>query len=319
MRWLLVMGVPLGFHPRGSRCPHRRGPAGCGAAQGRLAHKLFHDLFANYSSALRPAEDTERALNVTLQVTLSQIIDMVSAEPPLKHTQAPPAAPDCLGPSKSAPIPLNTSSHPPPNASALPQQPRCPQDPGNQFRAPLETSTGPSNPSKSAQVPPQTTSRPSASTQTSQHQFRPHKTSPVPHKTIHSSEHQSRSASTSAPRPQNQLGCPLNIPNLSNPSQMSLKRPQTLHISSDLPKPAQHPPSQLRPLKTNSHPPKPAQNPEKPPRFHPKLLQTGSDPLRPAQTHNPQHHPLETLWPRWAHPMEPRCRRGCCPPCAPAG
>ncbi|XP_052555294.1 neuronal acetylcholine receptor subunit alpha-10 [Tympanuchus pallidicinctus] len=49
---------------------------GCGAAQGRLAHKLFHDLFANYSSALRPAEDTERALNVTLQVTLSQIIDM---------------------------------------------------------------------------------------------------------------------------------------------------------------------------------------------------------------------------------------------------
>ncbi|XP_065601839.1 neuronal acetylcholine receptor subunit alpha-10 [Cyrtonyx montezumae] len=49
---------------------------GCGAAQGRLAHKLLHDLFANYSSALRPAEDTERALNVTLQVTLSQIIDM---------------------------------------------------------------------------------------------------------------------------------------------------------------------------------------------------------------------------------------------------
>ncbi|KAI6079957.1 Neuronal acetylcholine receptor subunit alpha-10 isoform X1 [Aix galericulata] len=52
------------------------GPAGCGGAQGRLAHKLLHDLFANYSSALRPAEDTDRALNVTLQVTLSQIIDM---------------------------------------------------------------------------------------------------------------------------------------------------------------------------------------------------------------------------------------------------
>uniref|UniRef100_A0A8B9SMG6 Neurotransmitter-gated ion-channel ligand-binding domain-containing protein n=1 Tax=Anas platyrhynchos TaxID=8839 RepID=A0A8B9SMG6_ANAPL len=49
---------------------------GCGGAQGRLAHKLLHDLFANYSSALRPAEDTDRALNVTLQVTLSQIIDM---------------------------------------------------------------------------------------------------------------------------------------------------------------------------------------------------------------------------------------------------
>uniref|UniRef100_A0A8C3U5R1 Neuronal acetylcholine receptor subunit alpha-10 n=1 Tax=Catharus ustulatus TaxID=91951 RepID=A0A8C3U5R1_CATUS len=45
-------------------------------AQGRFAYKLLHDLFANYSSALRPVEDTDRALNVTLQVTLSQIIDM---------------------------------------------------------------------------------------------------------------------------------------------------------------------------------------------------------------------------------------------------
>ncbi|XP_066196339.1 neuronal acetylcholine receptor subunit alpha-10 [Sylvia atricapilla] len=49
---------------------------GCRGAQGRLAYKLLHDLFANYSSALRPVEDTDRALNVTLQVTLSQIIDM---------------------------------------------------------------------------------------------------------------------------------------------------------------------------------------------------------------------------------------------------
>ncbi|NXA43426.1 ACH10 protein, partial [Eudromia elegans] len=49
---------------------------GCRAAQGRLAYKLLHDLFDNYSSALRPVEDTERALNVTLQITLSQIIDM---------------------------------------------------------------------------------------------------------------------------------------------------------------------------------------------------------------------------------------------------
>ncbi|NXC48598.1 ACH10 protein, partial [Penelope pileata] len=49
---------------------------GCRGAQGRLARALLRDLFANYSSALRPAEDTERALNVTLQVTLSQIIDM---------------------------------------------------------------------------------------------------------------------------------------------------------------------------------------------------------------------------------------------------
>ncbi|KAM6140429.1 LOW QUALITY PROTEIN: neuronal acetylcholine receptor subunit alpha-10 [Pterocles gutturalis] len=52
------------------------GPAGCGGAPGRVAYKLLHDLFANYSSALRPVEDTDRALNVTLQVTLSQIIDM---------------------------------------------------------------------------------------------------------------------------------------------------------------------------------------------------------------------------------------------------
>ncbi|KAF1547943.1 Neuronal acetylcholine receptor subunit alpha-10, partial [Eudyptes schlegeli] len=51
-------------------------PAGCRGAQGRFAYKLLHDLFANYSSALRPVEDTDRALNVTLQVTLSQIIDM---------------------------------------------------------------------------------------------------------------------------------------------------------------------------------------------------------------------------------------------------
>ncbi|NXD87634.1 ACH10 protein, partial [Halcyon senegalensis] len=49
---------------------------GCQGAQGRFAYKLLHDLFTNYSSALRPTEDTDRALNVTLQVTLSQIIDM---------------------------------------------------------------------------------------------------------------------------------------------------------------------------------------------------------------------------------------------------
>ncbi|XP_077200267.1 neuronal acetylcholine receptor subunit alpha-10 [Paroedura picta] len=49
---------------------------GCSGAQGRFAHQLLKDLFANYSSALRPVEDTDRALNVTLQVTLSQIIDM---------------------------------------------------------------------------------------------------------------------------------------------------------------------------------------------------------------------------------------------------
>ncbi|XP_068787361.1 neuronal acetylcholine receptor subunit alpha-10 isoform X2 [Struthio camelus] len=49
---------------------------GCRGAQGKFAYKLLRHLFANYSSALRPVEDTDRALNVTLQVTLSQIIDM---------------------------------------------------------------------------------------------------------------------------------------------------------------------------------------------------------------------------------------------------
>lgn len=49
------------------------------AAEGRYAQKLLNDLMENYSSALRPVEDTDRALNVTLQITLSQIKDMVSA------------------------------------------------------------------------------------------------------------------------------------------------------------------------------------------------------------------------------------------------
>ncbi|XP_005380514.1 PREDICTED: neuronal acetylcholine receptor subunit alpha-10 [Chinchilla lanigera] len=51
-------------------------PAECFGAEGRLAHKLFRDLFANYTSALRPVADTDQTLNVTLEVTLSQIIDM---------------------------------------------------------------------------------------------------------------------------------------------------------------------------------------------------------------------------------------------------
>ncbi|KAG8453126.1 hypothetical protein GDO86_004809 [Hymenochirus boettgeri] len=36
----------------------------------------MNDLFANYTNALRPVEDMDKAMNVTLQVTLSQIIDM---------------------------------------------------------------------------------------------------------------------------------------------------------------------------------------------------------------------------------------------------
>uniref|UniRef100_A0A673GVS4 Neuronal acetylcholine receptor subunit alpha-9-like n=1 Tax=Sinocyclocheilus rhinocerous TaxID=307959 RepID=A0A673GVS4_9TELE len=46
------------------------------SAQGRFAQKLLNDLMENYSNALRPVEDTDEALNVTLQITLSQIKDM---------------------------------------------------------------------------------------------------------------------------------------------------------------------------------------------------------------------------------------------------
>ncbi|XP_033954906.1 neuronal acetylcholine receptor subunit alpha-10 [Pseudochaenichthys georgianus] len=48
----------------------------CLAAHGRYAQKLMTDLFSNYTSALRPVEDTDHIINVTLQITLSQIIDM---------------------------------------------------------------------------------------------------------------------------------------------------------------------------------------------------------------------------------------------------
>ncbi|AWO99643.1 putative neuronal acetylcholine receptor subunit alpha-10-like [Scophthalmus maximus] len=48
----------------------------CLAAHGRFAQKLMTDLFSNYTNALRPVEDTDHIINVTLQITLSQIIDM---------------------------------------------------------------------------------------------------------------------------------------------------------------------------------------------------------------------------------------------------
>ncbi|XP_054459514.1 neuronal acetylcholine receptor subunit alpha-10a [Anoplopoma fimbria] len=48
----------------------------CWCAHGKYAQKLLNDLFTDYTSALRPVEDTNNILNVTLQVTLSQIIDM---------------------------------------------------------------------------------------------------------------------------------------------------------------------------------------------------------------------------------------------------
>ncbi|KAJ8262416.1 hypothetical protein GJAV_G00166220 [Gymnothorax javanicus] len=46
------------------------------SARGEYARKLLNDLMENYSNALRPVEDTDKALNVTLQITLSQIKDM---------------------------------------------------------------------------------------------------------------------------------------------------------------------------------------------------------------------------------------------------
>ncbi|KAI9519100.1 Neuronal acetylcholine receptor subunit alpha-9-I [Dissostichus eleginoides] len=45
-------------------------------AQGQYARKLLTDLMEDYSNALRPVEDTDAALNVSLQITLSQIKDM---------------------------------------------------------------------------------------------------------------------------------------------------------------------------------------------------------------------------------------------------
>ncbi|KAJ0050171.1 hypothetical protein NL108_014038 [Boleophthalmus pectinirostris] len=50
------------------------------SAQGQYAQKLLNDLMENYTSALRPVEDTDSALNVTLLITLSQIKDMVRDE-----------------------------------------------------------------------------------------------------------------------------------------------------------------------------------------------------------------------------------------------
>ncbi|XP_057699987.1 neuronal acetylcholine receptor subunit alpha-9-I [Corythoichthys intestinalis] len=45
-------------------------------AQGHYARKLLNDLMEDYSNALRPVGDTDKALNVSLQITLSQIKDM---------------------------------------------------------------------------------------------------------------------------------------------------------------------------------------------------------------------------------------------------
>ncbi|XP_029460975.1 neuronal acetylcholine receptor subunit alpha-9 [Rhinatrema bivittatum] len=49
---------------------------GVKSAHGKYAQILFKELFEDYLNALRPVEDTDKALNVTLQITLSQIKDM---------------------------------------------------------------------------------------------------------------------------------------------------------------------------------------------------------------------------------------------------
>ncbi|XP_078075280.1 neuronal acetylcholine receptor subunit alpha-9 [Mustelus asterias] len=49
---------------------------GTESADGRYAQMLFKNLFEDYTDALRPVEDTDLALNVTLKITLSQIKDM---------------------------------------------------------------------------------------------------------------------------------------------------------------------------------------------------------------------------------------------------
>ena len=51
------------------------------------------DLFSNYTNALRPVEDTDHIINVTLQITLSQIIDMVTTSRPPLSTLPPPFSP----------------------------------------------------------------------------------------------------------------------------------------------------------------------------------------------------------------------------------
>lgn len=56
------------------------GVTACESAHASFAQKLLKDLFGNYSNALRPVEDTGNILNVTLQITLSQIIDMVTLQ-----------------------------------------------------------------------------------------------------------------------------------------------------------------------------------------------------------------------------------------------
>lgn len=150
-------GAPSGglrLHPRCSRPRPPPAPlwvpAGCRGAQGRFAYKLLHDLFANYSSALRPVEDTDRALNVTLQVTLSQIIDMVSGRARHRHRHPSPNGtfPVALLPTSQTGSALPHTGPAPPGAEAHPSKPA--QTPRNQPGCPQVSS----HHLKTAQTPP---------------------------------------------------------------------------------------------------------------------------------------------------------------------
>ncbi|KAG8137161.1 hypothetical protein E2320_005691, partial [Naja naja] len=61
-------GFPWAFPPRFPNLDLLS--TGCSGAPGKVAYQLLRQLFANYSSALRPAEDTEQALNAVLNVPL---------------------------------------------------------------------------------------------------------------------------------------------------------------------------------------------------------------------------------------------------------
>lgn len=91
-----------------------------------------------------------------------------------------PAAPGCFGPSKSAPTPqhLFTSS---PEHFDSPSAARNPQTPGNQLRAPLETST---DHPRMAQTPPNRPRSHPKPAPNPQHQLRPLNTSSDPIKPV---------------------------------------------------------------------------------------------------------------------------------------
>ncbi|XP_028938906.1 neuronal acetylcholine receptor subunit alpha-9 isoform X1 [Ornithorhynchus anatinus] len=71
-----MISLSTNFMQNGRQETKKKTVPGSEAAEGKFAQMLFTDLFKDYSSALRPVEDTDKVLNVTLQITLSQIKDM---------------------------------------------------------------------------------------------------------------------------------------------------------------------------------------------------------------------------------------------------